>query len=111
VRLLNDAERDAMREVKPAISLDAVRRVLEEVAKVAEVVVVKEGGRECVKIRPPDKSKVEEVAAMLKAVGIKAWSQGREVSAKKGPWKRSGGLAPAFFTSFICLSLYLYYRS
>jgi len=44
--------------------------VLEEVAKVAEVAVVKGGGRECVKIRPPDKSKVEEVNTMLKAVGI-----------------------------------------
>jgi len=36
---------------------------------VAVVAVVKEGGRECVKIRLPDESKVEEVATMLKAVG------------------------------------------
>jgi len=48
-----------------------VRRVLEEVAKVAEVAVVKEGGRDCVKIRSPDKSKVEKTVAILKAVGIK----------------------------------------
>jgi len=79
VRFLNDAEKDAVREVRPAISLDAIRRVLEEIAKAAEVAVVKEGGRECVKIRPPDKSKVEEIATMLRAVGIKARALRREV--------------------------------
>jgi len=70
VRFLTDAEKDAVREVRPAISLDVIRRVLEEMAKMAEVAVVKEGGRECVKIRPPDRSKVEEIAAMLRAVRI-----------------------------------------
>jgi len=79
VKLLNDAEKDAVREVRPAISLDVIRHMLEEVAKAAEVAVVKEGGRECIKIRPPDKSKAEEIATMLRAVGIKARALRQEV--------------------------------
>jgi len=99
VRFLNDAEKDAVREVRPAISLDVIMRVMEEVAKVAEVAVVKEGGRECVKIRPPDKSRVEEIAAMLKAVGIKAWAQRREVKiCEKRSIEKIRKVAPTFST-------------
>jgi len=109
VRLLNEAEKDAIREVKPAISFGAGWRVLEEVAKVAEVAVVKGGGRECVKIRPPDKSKVEEVADMLKAVGIKAWAERREVNAKMGSMEKIRRATPTFSIHFICLSSYLHF--
>jgi len=105
VRFLNDMEKGAMREVRPAISYDAIKRVLEEVAKVAEIAVVKEGGRDCVKIKPPDKTKVEEIAAMLKAVGIKAWAQRREVKiCEKRSIEKIRRVAPHFFTRFICLS-------
>jgi len=75
VRLLNDVEKDAVREVKPvtpAPDLDAVRRVLEEVAKVARIVVATDRGRLYIRIIPHDKSKVEEIAAKLRAVGISA---------------------------------------
>ena len=105
VRLLNDAEKDAVREVKPAISLDAIRRVLEEVAKMAEVAVVKEGWRECVKIRPPDKTKVEEIAAMPRAMGIKARALRQEVKiCEKKSIEKIRRATPHFFTHFICLS-------
>jgi len=101
VRFLNDAEKDSVREVKPAISLDAIRRVLEEVAKVAEVAVVKEGGRECVKIKPPDNTKVEEIAAALRAVGIKTWTLRQEVKiCEKKSVEKIRRATPHFFHPF-----------
>jgi len=75
VRLLNDVEKDAVREVKPvtpAPDPDAVRRVLEEVAKMARIVVATDRGRLYIRIIPHDKSKVEEIAAKLRAMGIRA---------------------------------------
>jgi len=75
VKFLNDAEKDAMREVRPALpapDLDAVRRVLEEVAKMARIVVATSRGRLYIRIIPYDKSKLEEIAAKLRAVGIRA---------------------------------------
>jgi len=47
VKFLNDAEKDAVREVRPvlpALDLDAVRRVLEEVAKMARIVGLQTAG-------------------------------------------------------------------
>ena len=75
VRFLNDMEKDAVREVRPALptpDLDAVRRVLEEVAKMARIVAATDRGRLYIRIIPHDKSKVEEIAAKLRAVGIRA---------------------------------------
>jgi len=75
VRFLNDAEKDAVREVKPvtpAPDLDAVRRVLEEIARMARIVVATSRGRLYIRIIPYDKSKLEEIATKLRAVGIRA---------------------------------------
>jgi|GEM_PF-4648467 len=68
-------EKDAVREVKavtPASDPNAVRRVLEEVAKMARIVVATDRGRLYIRIIPHDKSKAEEIAAKLRAVGIRA---------------------------------------
>jgi len=75
VRFLSEAEKDAVREVKPATStpdLDTVRWVLEEIAKLARIVVATDRGRFYIRIIPHDRSKVEEIAAKLRAVGIRA---------------------------------------
>jgi len=75
VRFLNDMGKDAVREVKPvtpAPDLDAVRHVLEEIARMARIVVATSRGRLYIRIIPNDKSKVEEIAAKLRAVGIRA---------------------------------------
>jgi len=75
VHLLNDVEKDAVRKVRPvtpAPDLDAVKRVLQEVAKMARIVVAIDRGRLYIRVIPYGKSKVEEIAAMLRAVGIRA---------------------------------------
>ena len=75
VRFLTDMEKDAIREVKPATSIadvEAIRHVLEEITKMARIVVAKKRGQLYIRIIPHDKSKVEEIAAMLRAVGIRA---------------------------------------
>ena len=75
VRFLSDVEKDAVREVKavtPASDPNAVRRVLEEVAKMARIVAATDRGRLYIRIIPYDKSKAEGIAAKLRAVGIRA---------------------------------------
>jgi len=75
VRFLNDAEKDAIREVKPAVSavdVETIRRVLEEIAKIARIVAATDRGRVYIRLIPYDKSKVEEIATKLRAVGIRA---------------------------------------
>jgi len=73
VRLLNELEKDTVREVKPVASpdLEILRRVLEEVAKMARIVVRPRREREYIMITPYDKSKLWEIVAMLKAAGIR----------------------------------------
>ncbi|ABO08639.1 hypothetical protein [Pyrobaculum calidifontis] len=74
VKFLNDMEKDAIREVKPVLpmpDLEEVRKVFEKIANVARISVGLYRGREYVYITLYDKSKVEEVAAMLKTVGIR----------------------------------------
>jgi len=74
VRLLNDAEKDAIREIRPVLpapDLDAVRRVLEEVAEVARISIGQSRGREYVYIALYNKSTLEKVIVMLKTVGIR----------------------------------------
>jgi len=73
VRLLNDMEKDIIREVKTVSvpDIEAVKAVLEEVAKMARIILAVERRREYIRIIPYDKSKLEEIAAMLKAKGIR----------------------------------------
>jgi len=74
VRLLNDAEKDAIKEVKPVMStadVETIKRVLEEMAKMARIVMAKDRGRVYIRVIPYDKSKVEEIVAKLSAVGIR----------------------------------------
>jgi len=75
VNFLSDVEKDALKEVKPAMStsdVENIRRVLEEIAKMARIVVAKDRGRVYIRVVPYDKSKVEEIATKLRAVGIRA---------------------------------------
>jgi len=63
VRFLSDMEKDAIREVRPvtpAPDLDAVRRVLEEIAKIARIVVATSRGRRYIRIIPYDKSNLRK---------------------------------------------------
>jgi len=73
VQLLNEFERELARWVKPAMPSDeeVLRSALEEVAKMAKIVVRLHRGREYIRIIPYDKFKLEEIAAILKASGIK----------------------------------------
>jgi len=73
VRLLNELEKDIIREVKPVTSpdLEVLRRVLEEVVKMARIAVGLRQGREYVRIVPYDKSKLEEIAVALKSAGVR----------------------------------------
>jgi len=73
VRLLNELEKDAIREVKPATSpdLEVLRMVLEEVVKMARIVIGLRKGREYVRIVPYDESKLEEIAVALKSAGVR----------------------------------------
>jgi len=73
VRLLNDLEKDAIKEVKAVLlpDLEVAKRVLEMVAKMARITVILFRGRTFIMITPYDKSKAEEIAAMLKAAGIR----------------------------------------
>jgi len=73
VRLLSELDRETIREVRPAPSLDpeAVRRVLEEVTKMARITLARNGKYVHVRIILYDKSKLREIVTMLKAVGIR----------------------------------------
>jgi len=73
VRLLNEMEKESIREVRPAPSFDleAVRRVLEEVLKMARITFGRTGKYRCIRITPYDKSKLWEIATMLKTAGIR----------------------------------------
>jgi len=103
VKFLNDAEKDVIREVKPAMpttDVETIRRVLEEIAKMARIVVAKDRGRVYIRVIPYDKSKIEEIATKLRAVGIRATilRKKREIRIHE---RRSveiiRELAPAFF--------------
>jgi len=73
VRLLNEVDKDSTREVKPVASpdLEILRKVLEEVVKIARIAFGLYRGREYIMITPYDKSKLWEIVAMLKAAGIR----------------------------------------
>jgi len=75
VRFLNDAEKNAIREVKPAVSavdVEAIRRILEEIAKIARIVAATDRGLLYIRIVPYEESRLEEIATKLRAVGIRA---------------------------------------
>jgi len=74
VRLLNDMEKDKikeMRPVSPAPNLDAVRRAIEEIARFAKISVGRSQGREYVNIALHDKSRLKDVITILKATGVR----------------------------------------
>jgi len=75
VQFLNDLEKEFVKEIKPIrardLDLEAVKRVLDEVAKMARITVGLLRGRPRVRIYPYDKSKLLEIAAMLEAAGIR----------------------------------------
>jgi len=73
VRLLNDLEKDTIKEVESVSSpdLETVKRVLYEVAKMARITVGLRQGREYVGIILHDKSKLWEVVTMLKTTGMR----------------------------------------
>ena len=71
------------KEVKPVVSpdLEIARKVLEEVAKAARIVVGLRLGREYVRIIPYDKSRLEEIVTMLKTAGLRftIFRRGKEI--------------------------------
>jgi len=74
VRLLNDMEKDKIKEVRPVLpapNLDAVRRTIEEIAKFARISVGRSQGREYVSIALYDKSRLKDVITILKATGVR----------------------------------------
>jgi len=74
VKFFNELEKDAVREVKPASSpdLETLKKIMEEVAKKANIVVAVHCGREYTRIISPDKTTAVEILAMLKAAKIRA---------------------------------------
>jgi len=72
VQLLTDMEKDGIREVRQvrSVDLEAAKRVLEEVVKVADIIFGKSKGREYARVVPHDRSKVWEIAKMLKTAGF-----------------------------------------
>jgi len=74
VRLLNEMEKEVVREVRPAPSFDleALKKVLEEVAKMAKITAIRIGKYDRVVITPYIKSKAWKIMALLKAAGIRA---------------------------------------
>jgi len=73
VRLLNEAEKDRIREVKPALTpdLEALKKVLEEIAKMAKITVESVGGRTYIKIKRYNASEIRKMATMLRGVGLR----------------------------------------
>ena len=73
VRVLNDMEKDGIREIKPVSSpdLDAVRNALEKIARMAKIDVSLRQGRYYVRIKPYDASKLWEIVSMLKVAGLR----------------------------------------
>jgi len=75
VQFLNDLEKEFVKEIKPIqardLDLEAVKRVLDEVAKMAKITVGLLRGRPRIRIYPYDKSRLLEIAAMLEAAGIR----------------------------------------
>jgi len=105
VRLLSELDRDAIREVRPAPSLDpeAVRRVLEEVAKMARLTLARNGKYVHVRVIPYDKSKLQEIATMLKAVGMRFsidQTKGRIMIYERSTVEMIRKIMPHFFTQF-----------
>jgi len=72
--LLNELEKEAIRAVKPVTAtpdLEAVRRVLLELIKLANISEGTSGGRKYLRITLYDKSKLGEIVTMLTNAGIR----------------------------------------
>jgi len=73
VRFFNELEKEAIRSTRPALSLpelETVKSVLENVIKIARIVIARDKRRTYIRIIPNDKSRLEEISAMLKLAGI-----------------------------------------
>jgi len=109
VRLLNEMEKEAIREVRPVPSFDleALRKVLEEVAKIAKITAIRTGKHERIMIIPYIKSKVWKIAAMLKTAGIRASvdrSRGRIIISERVSVEAIRRVMSHFFLSSLLLS-------
>jgi len=73
VHLLNELEKNVVKEVKAVKlpDLEIARGVLEKLSKMTKIIVKLHRGRICIIIIPHDKSKLEEIASMLEACGIR----------------------------------------
>jgi len=73
VRMLNDLEKDLMKEVRavPSFDLAILTSALKEVAKIAMITVGRFRGREYIRITPYDKSMLERVATLLKTARLR----------------------------------------
>jgi len=72
--LLNDLERETVRTVKPITAtpnLETVVKIVPELLRLAKILEATSGGRKYLRIILYDKSKLEEVVAMLTGVGIR----------------------------------------
>lgn len=73
VRILNEAEKERYKRVAPVLptpDVETVKEVLKEVAKLAKISIIKEDGRDVVKIVPYEREKLEEIASILESAGI-----------------------------------------
>jgi len=74
VRLLNELEKDVIREVKPVLrppDLDGLRKLLKELGECANIRFNTSNGRPVAYITLCDKSMIKEVSAKLRSVGIR----------------------------------------
>jgi len=73
VRFFNELEKEAIRSTRPALSLlelETVKSVLENVIKIAKIVIARDKRRTYIRIIPNDKSRLEEISTMLKLAGV-----------------------------------------
>jgi len=74
VKFLNDMERESVkREILDTerLNLELVKSALEHIVKIARIRVAKRRGCEYIRIIPNDKSRYEEIVAILRSAGIK----------------------------------------
>jgi len=111
VRLLNEMEKETIREVRsaPSFDLETLRKVLGEVAKIAKITAIRTGKHERIMIIPYIKSKVWKIAAMLKTARIRASvdrSKGRIIISERVSVEAIRRVMSHFFhpSSFLLLS-------
>jgi len=74
IRLMNELEKELIgKRVKPVLPYpdpETLKKVLDEVAKIARIVVGLRRGREYVRVIPYDKAKIHEIANMLRMASL-----------------------------------------